>query len=213
MTSATMRFTREEIELGPATREQADTAAALMFDTDPHLFGYFFGGDQELALRYFGAQWRQERSLFSYSHCTVAVAHGALLGIELGYDAKTQADVTRDTGRYAAQILTPEQMSHLREAMSYVPFLIPPVPNHTYYVMHLASARDARGRGVGAELLAAAFDRARRNGYRTCHLDVASDNPAVRFYQRMGMEMLSESRVLPLQKHGIANHYRMVKKL
>ena len=208
-----MRFTREEIVLEPATREQADATAPLMFDTDPHLFGHFFSGDQELAIRYFTAQWRQERSLFSYRYCTVAAARGALLGIELGYDATTQADVERDTGRYAAQILTPEQMAHLREAVSYVRFLVPPVPNHAYYVMHLASARDARGRGVGAELLGAAFDRARRNGYRVCHLDVASDNPAVPFYERMGMQLLSESRVLPLQKHGIASHYRMVKEL
>ena len=208
-----MRFTQEEIVLEPATREQADAAALLMYDTDPHLFRYFFAGDEELAVRYFAAQWPQERSLFSYRHCTVAVARGALLGIELGYDAKTQADVMRDTGRHAAQILTRGQMAHLREAMSYVQYLVPPVPNDAYYVLHLASAPVARGRGVGARLLAAAFDRARHNGYRVCQLDVVSDNPAVRFYGRMGMEILSESRVLLLQQYGIASHYRMVKNL
>src|SRR5262249_28683002 len=159
---------------------QAVAAAPLMCDTDPHLFGYFFGGDQELALRYFAAQWRHERSLFSFRYCTLAVARGSLLGIELGYDAQTQADVFGDTGRHAAQILTPEQMAHLRVAASYIPFLVPPVPSHAYYVMHLASAPDARRRGVGARLLGAAFDRARRDGYRVCHLDVASDNLAVR---------------------------------
>jgi ribosomal protein S18 acetylase RimI-like enzyme len=208
-----MSFTLGDVVLEPATREQAEAAARLMFDTDPHLFGHFFGGDQELALRYFAAQWRHERSLFSHRHCTVAVARGALLGIELGYDAKTQADVARDTGRHTAQMLTPERMAHLRQAVSYVHYLVPPVPDDAYYVLHLASAPEARGRGVGARLLAAAFDRARREGYRVCQLDVASDNPAVRFYRRMGMETLSESRVLPLQQHGIASHYRMVKDL
>jgi ribosomal protein S18 acetylase RimI-like enzyme len=211
--TVTMLFTQEEIVLEPATPEQADAAAPLMYDTDPHLFAHFFDSDQELALRYFAAQWWQERSLFSYRHCTVAVARGVLLGIELGYDAKTQADVFRDTGRHAAQILTPEQMAHLRKAMSYVPFLVPPVPADAYYVLHLASAPFARARGVGARLLMAAFDRARRSRYRVCQLDVASDNPAVRFYERMGMEILSESRVVPLEEHGIASHYRMVKEL
>jgi ribosomal protein S18 acetylase RimI-like enzyme len=119
----------------------------------------------------------------------------------------------RDTGRHTAQILTREQMAHLREAISYVQYLVPPVPNDAYYVLHLASAPVARGRGVGARLLAAAFDRARHNGYRVCQLDVVSDNPAVRFYGRMGMEILSESRVLLLQQHGVASHYRMVKNL
>jgi len=104
-------------------------------------------------------------------------------------------------------------MAHLREAVTYVRFLVPTVPNHAYYVMHLAAGRDARGCGVGAQLLGAAFDRARRNGYRACQLDVASDNPAVGFYERMGMEILSESRVLALQKHGVASHYRMIKEL
>jgi len=68
-----MQFTQEEIVLEPATREQADTASPLIYDTDPHLFHYLFGG-QEFATRYFAAQWRKERSLFSYRYCTVAVA-------------------------------------------------------------------------------------------------------------------------------------------
>ncbi len=208
-----MPFTLEDVVLEPATREQAEAAAPLMFETDPHLFRHFFGGDQDLAIRYFAAQWRQERSLFSYRHCTVAVARGALLGIELGYDAKTQAGVVRDTGRHAARMLTPEELARLREAVSYVHYLVPPVPNDAYYVLHLASSPEARGRGVGARLLAAAFDRARGNGHRVCQLDVASDNAAVRFYRRMGMDTLSESRVLPLEQHGIASHYRMVKDL
>jgi ribosomal protein S18 acetylase RimI-like enzyme len=104
-------------------------------------------------------------------------------------------------------------MVHLRKAMSYVPFLVPPFPADAYYILHLASAPFVRGRGVGARLLKAAFERARRDGLRICQLDVASDNPAVRFYERMGMEILSESRVVPLQEHGIASHYRMVKNL
>jgi hypothetical protein len=75
-----MRFAREEIVLQPATCEKADAVAPLIYDTDPHLFEYFFGGDQELAVSYLAAQWRQERSLFSYRYGTVATAHGSLLG-------------------------------------------------------------------------------------------------------------------------------------
>ena len=103
-------------------------------------------------------------------------------------------------------------MAHLRKAVSYVHYLVPLVPDDAYYVLHLAAARDVRGRGVGARLLAAAFDRARRNG--SCLPARRRERQsAVRFYGRMGMEILSESRVLPLEKHGIASHYRMVKNL
>jgi hypothetical protein len=36
-----MRFTQEEIVLESATRDQADAAAPLMYDTDPHFFHLF----------------------------------------------------------------------------------------------------------------------------------------------------------------------------
>jgi hypothetical protein len=36
-----MRFMQEEIVLESATRDQADAAAPLMYDTDPHLFHLF----------------------------------------------------------------------------------------------------------------------------------------------------------------------------
>jgi hypothetical protein len=53
----------------------------------------------------------------------------------------------------------------------------------------------------------------RSQGKRVCELDVAIDSRAVAFYKRLGMEIISEVRVLPLERHGVAPHYRMVKKL
>ena len=209
-----MNFKAEDAVLQEATPAQADAAAPLLFDTDPHLFAAFFGSDRSLALRFFAAQWKQEGTLFSHRYCTAAVMKGDLVGIELGYGCGTQEEARHGTGRHVAEILNPDEVKSFLEAVSYTSYLLPPTPADAYYILHLAAAPEVRGKGVGARLLENAFAGARRKGFRMCQLDVASDNPAVRFYQRMGMYILSESRVVPLQeRYGISSHYRMVREL
>ena len=139
---------------------------------------------------------------------------GDLVGIELGYGSGTQEEARQGTGRHVAEILTPDEVQSFLEAVRYTSYLLPPTPQDAYYILHLAAVPEARGKGVGARLLENAFACARRKGFRVCQLDVASDNPAVSFYQRMGMYILSESRVVPLQeRYGIGSHYRMVREL
>ncbi len=85
-----MIFDDENVLFKAATPQQAKVAATLIYDTDPHLFDYWFGNDNEAALKFFEAEWQQERSLFSFSLCKIAVSGDTLLGIELSYDLKTQ---------------------------------------------------------------------------------------------------------------------------
>ena len=209
-----MKVKSEDILLQPATPAQAVAAAPLLFDTDPHLFAAFFGNDRDLALRFFTAQWQQVQTLFSHRYCTAALVRSDLVGIELGYDRMTQEAAGRGTAQHVAEVLTPDELSHFMKVVRYTPYLMPPTPEDTYYILHLAAAPAVRGMGVGALLLENACERAKGNGYSFCQLDVASDNPAVRFYLRMGMQILSESRVVPLQEqYGVQSHYRMVKAL
>lgn len=208
-----MIFDNENVLLKAATPQQAMVAATLIYDTDPHLFAYWFGNDYETALKFFEAEWKQERSLFSFSLCTIAVSGDTLLGIELSYDLKTQTGLKPDTGLTGAGEISPEVLPCLIEAASYIPYLVPPIPEDAYYIAHLAMLPEVRGRGLGTRLLMNAFDSAREQGYRQCQLDVASDNRSVRFYRRMGMEIISESRVFQLETNGVSSHYRMVKQL
>jgi ribosomal protein S18 acetylase RimI-like enzyme len=51
----------------------------------------------------------------------------------------------------------------------------------------LASRPEARGKGVGSELMAAVEKAARQRGCRTLRLEVRTDNAtAIRFYERLG---------------------------
>lgn len=203
----------KEIILTQGSPEQAELAAPLIYETEPHLFEYLFGKDYEGVLKYLGAEWRQDESEFSYSHCTAAVKGEDLLGIEIGFGKDKRIEAQANTGKAGLAHLKPEVIDHLRIAARYLPYLLPPIPRKAYYVNNLASSPRARGTGVGAMLLLNAFDRAREQGFREVHLDVYKENPAVGFYHHMGMEIISEVRVLPAEEHGVGNHFRMVKKL
>ena len=75
----------------------------------------------------------------------------------------------------------------------------------------LAVPETHRGRGAGAGLLRNAVDTARTAGYRELHLDVLSDNPAVKFYQSMGLVCMSETVAPePCREHGVPMEMRMV---
>lgn len=49
-----------------------------------------------------------------------------------------------------------------------------------------------RGYGIGTKLMKKLFEILRSNGYKQTSLSVQKDNPAVRFYQRLGYKMAGE---------------------
>jgi ribosomal protein S18 acetylase RimI-like enzyme len=56
----------------------------------------------------------------------------------------------------------------------------------------IAVVAESRGRGVGTALLEAVPALARAAGYRAVSLSVESDNPALRFYERVGFRRVGE---------------------
>ena len=65
-----------------------------------------------------------------------------------------------------------------------------------------------RGRGVGTVLMTRLFEILCERGYNRTSLSVQKDNPAVRFYKRMGYEIISQK-----PDHAGNEDYIMVKKL
>ncbi len=71
-----------------------------------------------------------------------------------------------------------------------------------------------QGKGIGAKLLQCAFEQAKKMNCRTIQLDAVSNQPAVKFYQKMGMEILTETYVPKLQEAAnIGPSCRMYKDL
>jgi ribosomal protein S18 acetylase RimI-like enzyme len=65
-----------------------------------------------------------------------------------------------------------------------------------------------RGCGIGTALMERLFEVLRENGYRRTSLSVQQDNPAVRFYTRLGYEITGEK-----PDHAGHEDYIMIKNL
>ena len=65
-----------------------------------------------------------------------------------------------------------------------------------------------RGYGIGAKLMKKLFELLRKNGYKLTSLSVQKDNPAVRFYQRLGYTISGERT-----DHAGHEDYLMIKEL
>jgi len=65
-----------------------------------------------------------------------------------------------------------------------------------------------RGQNIGARMMAKLFDMLRANGYRRTSLSVQKNNPAARFYQRLGYVITDEKL-----DHVGHEDYIMVKEL
>lgn len=65
-----------------------------------------------------------------------------------------------------------------------------------------------RGCGIGTNLMKKLFELLRRNGYKQTSLSVQKDNPAVRFYQRLGYKITGERL-----DHAGHEDYLMIKEL
>jgi GNAT superfamily N-acetyltransferase len=58
--------------------------------------------------------------------------------------------------------------------------------------LSIAVLPEYRGKGIGTDLLSHLIEEV-RSRYRALSLSVSSDNPAIRFYQRMGFEIVAQS--------------------
>ena len=56
----------------------------------------------------------------------------------------------------------------------------------------ISTLPEFRGYGIGTKLMKKLFEVLRQNGYKQTSLSVQKDNPAVRFYQRLGYKMSGE---------------------
>jgi ribosomal protein S18 acetylase RimI-like enzyme len=210
-----MNIIGELIDIEPAKPDDADIAGRLICDTDPELFDYYFNGDTDLMTSCLSDWWQRPEGWFSHTSCTAAIYNGSLVGIEIGFSRESFQNQTRPTFYYAKETMNRAAFEHFSDAFkNYVPYLFPIIPRDAYYVQSLAARVEIRGQGVGHKLLNTAFKRAKETGLKSCQLDVVSDSVAVNFYRKMGMEILSITRMPYLEKeYGISAHYRMQKVL
>lgn len=211
-------MTANTLQLAPVGEDQAARFAplipALIRATGPVSYDYQFGVDGLLE-QVVTASWSVPDTLFCAACTTAAVQDDELLGIELGFAGPNfyafKANlVALAPGLMAQGKASYEQYSGLAARAETASYLNAHVPDDVYYLHALSTPPQHRGKGVGRDLLKAAIGRARAAGFRELQLDVLADNPAVGFYQAMGLRILAELRSPELSRdHGFPAEYRM----
>lgn len=193
------QFTAEVVELAHAT--------------GPSTYDYQFGS-RAVFDRLVGDSWLTAGTLFGYDETTIALDGDDLLGIEIGF-AGPEFDRRKKTLRPLWQpilddgVVAPDELAELGRRTYLASYLNVVIPASAYYIHALSVRPDRHGQGIGAALMKDAIERATAEGYRVLHLDVLSDNPAVKFYEAFGFEVLAET-VTPIpHSHGIPMEQRM----
>ena len=132
----------------------------------------------------------------SHEHAAFAVRGGRIIGMALGYTAE----------QHRASSLDP-----LREAEGYRAFraaiigavvfpimrVIDTLEDGDFYLQAIAVDEDLRGAGVGSLLMEWVEDQGRASGSGRLCLDVSGTNiGARRLYERLGMDVVAESKIL-----------------
>lgn len=198
----------------PLAGRVADLIPGLVRSTGPVSYDYQFGPGDLLA-RVVSASWKEPKTLFSAGCATLALEGGDLVGVEIGFAGGDFYVFRSNLAALAPGLIAGGQVDYdefvgLAERAGLASYLNAHVPDDVYYLHALATPEQHRGRGVGRDLLRVAIDRARVAGFRELQLDVLADNPAVAFYQAMGLRILAEVRSPLLSRdHGFPAEYRM----
>lgn len=186
----------------------------LIRATGPVSYDYQFG-TEGLLERLVAASWPRPETLFCAACTTAVIKDGDLAGIELGFAGPDFYTFKDNLAALARDLMARGEASHeelggLMMRAGKASYLNAHIPDDVYYLHALAAFPQHRGKGIGKALLRTAMERARAQGFRELQLDVLADNPAVSFYQAMGLSILAEIRSPELSRdHGFPSEYRM----
>ena len=205
-----MQFVQADEQLA---RQFAADIPQLVHATGPVSYDYHFP-KREIFDALVTHSWQTPGTLFAAEATRLAIDGDNLLGIEIGFHGIEYRDriaaLNPAWGELmAAGIATEADISEVIENSDRASWLNPVIHEGTYYVHALSVKPEARGKRVGMQLLSNTMDTARQQNFGKLQLDVLSDNPAVNFYQSMGLTLLVESRAPIPQQHGVPPEWRM----
>ena len=203
------------ISLRPAVPEDADAAAALIYETALSLGDYLFGQTgPEGTIRVLSILFREKGHLFSHQLTTLAAEGDEVVGLAQSLPA---ADLWKaGVGLMRACWKCFGLRATIRGLRRGLPLAFEPdAKDGEFYVDTLAVAPAHRDRGIGLALLRDAERQAREKGFPVCSLSVMLHNTdALRFYKRAGYhEDLRYETKLRAPGVQYTGFYRMVKPL
>lgn len=196
----------------PGLPEDALAATPLIYSSGPAFLDYIFWEraqeDVHGFLRYAFATNRGELACGRH---TVAILDGVVTAIGIGYSGH---DLQRFMFAGIGQVLRfygpLAGVRIVRRALRAEKLMVPP-DKDMLYIAHLGVAEEARGRGIGAQLVRELVRQGQEAGRRVAALDVAVTNPrAQALYERLGFEVVEAyPSDLKNDRVEVPGHYRM----
>lgn len=199
-----------------AERHAADVPG-LVWATGPVSYEFHFG-DYAFFEAFVLESWAADGTLFAWDAAHFALEGDELLGMEIGFPAPEFRERQAACGAFAATLIergdtTPEGLERFLERAEQASWLNPITRPGRYYIHAIAVKPEHRGKQIGVALIEDAMRRGREQGAAFLELDVLSDNPAVRFYESMGLELYAETRAPAPDAFGVPPEYRMGREL
>jgi ribosomal protein S18 acetylase RimI-like enzyme len=186
----------------------------LVWQTDPELFHFFYGGDQSLLQKLFTAEWSSAIGFFSHANMTIATRTSGPVGLLNCFPGKRMGEIYQSHIQLVPSVLEADATARLLRGLVAMGWLFPFVPGDALYVLNLVVSEKVRGAGIGAKLMAIAEEKAKSEGLKSIHLDTSTTSNAIKFYQDLGYQSLVETRLCQLRDdETLPSHYRMVKSL
>ncbi len=189
----------------------------LAYSTGPVSYDYHFG-TRALFDRAVLASFRTPETLFGWDATHFAMEGEEVLGFLVSYHAPEFRQRINALGPAWQEWISngevsEEEIGGLLERSDHARWLNPETRPGIYYIHALAVKPEHRGKQIGVALIERAMEIGRETKCGALELDVLSDNPAVNFYQSMGLELLAETRAPKPMEYGVPPEFRMGKKL
>ncbi|WP_172670773.1 GNAT family N-acetyltransferase [Labrenzia sp. DG1229] len=177
--------------------------ADLIWTVDKPLMTFLFG-TRDRWRRVFACDWPESKGIVCHKQMTLAVRNEEILGVLISHTLEEFDEHFIHTRLREGRNEGAEFHKHLNHAFDMMAQLFPHGLEGSYFVFDLTISSKARRLGIGRQLLDVAKSKAKEaNCDRVC-LDVAADNDAVQFYNRMGMQVAVETRIPELaDRHGV----------
>ena len=205
------------MEIVKTSQAMVDQHAAeipeLAYATGPVSYDYHFG-TRSLFDKAVLSSWKTAGTLFGWDATHLAMEGDDVLGFLVTFHApEFRERIAALAPAWGTMIENGEvseaELGGLLERSEHARWLNPETRPGIQYIHAIAVKPEHRGKQIGVKLITHAMELGRQNGYGTLELDVLSDNPAVNFYQSMGLEILAETRAPKPMAFGVPPEYRM----
>jgi len=182
------------IKFFAASEKHAKSITTFIYQSVHELMDFMFG-NQKLAEAILNRLLKYSSGQFGYRYVTVMKDGEATVGVVLGYSRQEFLAAELPGAINMLRAVPVSRWFYLATTVNKVlSNYVPPPATDAFYINNIAIDEKVRGKGYGSKLLVYVIEQARDKNFRCIELDVTHINEsAIRFYQRKGFSIVSES--------------------